>query len=56
MLHDIAKPNQDGDCPVRVVDREVEREVRDALGGLVCSGTSDIQRNLTARLMGVAGG
>ncbi len=30
---------------------EVEREVRDALGGLVYSGTSDIQRNVIARLM-----
>lgn len=35
---------------------EVEREVSDALGGLVYSGTSDIQRNLIARLMGIAGG
>ena len=33
---------------------EVEREVRDALGGLVYSGTSDIQKNLIASLMGVA--
>jgi alkylation response protein AidB-like acyl-CoA dehydrogenase len=32
---------------------EVERDVRDALGGLVYSGTSDIQRNLIARLLGV---
>lgn len=32
---------------------DVEREVRDALGGLVYSGTSDIQRNIIARLMGV---
>ncbi len=38
-----------------VVDFEVEREVRDALGGLVYSGTSDVQRNLIARLMGVSG-
>ena len=37
-----------------VVEYEVEREVRDALGGLVYSGTSDIQRNLIARLMGVS--
>ena len=37
-----------------VSDYEVEREVRDALGGLVYSGTSDIQRNLIARLMGVS--
>jgi len=33
---------------------EVEREVRDALGGLAYSGTSDIQRNVIARLMGVS--
>jgi alkylation response protein AidB-like acyl-CoA dehydrogenase len=39
-----------------VTSYEVEREVRDALGGLVYSGTSYIQRNLIARLMGVAGG
>ena len=38
-----------------VVDFEVEREVRDALGGIVYSGTSDVQRNLIARLMGVGG-
>lgn len=37
-----------------VTSYEVERDVRDALGGLVYSGTSDIQRNLVARLMGVS--
>lgn len=31
---------------------EVEREVRDALGGLIYGGTSDIQRNIIARLLG----
>lgn len=36
-----------------ITAHEVEREVRDALGGLVYSGTSDIQRNLIARLMGL---
>ncbi len=36
-----------------MTDHEVEREVRDALGGLVYSGTSDIQKNLIARLLGV---
>jgi alkylation response protein AidB-like acyl-CoA dehydrogenase len=30
----------------------VERELRDAVGGLIYSGTSDIQRNLIARLLG----
>jgi alkylation response protein AidB-like acyl-CoA dehydrogenase len=34
-------------------EHEVEREVRDALGGFVYGGTGDIQRNLVARLMGV---
>lgn len=32
---------------------EVERELRDAVGGLVYSGTSDIQRNVIARLLGL---
>lgn len=37
-----------------VSEYEVERDVRDALGGLVYSGTSDVQKNLVARLLGVA--
>lgn len=32
---------------------EVEREVRDALGGVTYSGTSDIQRNIIARVLGL---
>ena len=36
-----------------VTDYEVERDVRDALGGLVYSGTSDIQKNVIAALIGV---
>jgi hypothetical protein len=32
---------------------EVERDLRDAVGGLIYSGTSDIQRNIVARLMGL---
>lgn len=36
-----------------VTGADVERDVRDALGGLVYSGTSDIQKNLIASLMGV---
>lgn len=36
-----------------VTEFEVERDVRDAIGGLVYSGTSDIQRNIVARLLGV---
>jgi alkylation response protein AidB-like acyl-CoA dehydrogenase len=37
-----------------VTSFEVEREVRDALGGLVYSGTSDIQKNVIAAHMGVS--
>ena len=36
-----------------VSEYEVERNLRDAIGGLVYSGTSDIQRNIVARLLGV---
>ena len=36
-----------------VSEFEVERDLRDAVGGLVYSGTSDIQRNIIARLLGV---
>jgi alkylation response protein AidB-like acyl-CoA dehydrogenase len=36
-----------------VSEFEVERDLRDAVGGLVYSGTSDIQRNIVARLLGV---
>jgi alkylation response protein AidB-like acyl-CoA dehydrogenase len=32
---------------------EVERDVRDAAGGVIYSGTSDIQRQLIAKLMGL---
>jgi alkylation response protein AidB-like acyl-CoA dehydrogenase len=32
---------------------EVERELRDAIGGTLYSGTSDIQRNIVARLLGL---
>lgn len=32
---------------------EVERDLRDAMGGVLYSGTSDIQRNIIARLLGV---
>ncbi len=32
---------------------EVERDVRDAIGGTLYSGTSDIQRNIIARLLGL---
>lgn len=33
---------------------EVERDLRDAVGGLAYSGTSDIQRNVVARLLGLS--
>lgn len=36
-----------------MVEQEVEREMRDALGGLFYSGTSDIQRNIIARSLGL---
>lgn len=39
-----------------VSEFEHERDVRDALGGLVYSGTSDIQRNIVARLLGATRG
>jgi alkylation response protein AidB-like acyl-CoA dehydrogenase len=32
---------------------EVERDLRDAIGGTLYSGTSDIQRNIIARMMGL---
>jgi alkylation response protein AidB-like acyl-CoA dehydrogenase len=32
---------------------EVERELRDAVGGTLYSGTSEIQRNLIARSLGL---
>lgn len=34
-------------------DFEVERDLRDAVGGVIYSGTSDIQRELIARLLGL---
>lgn len=36
-----------------VTEYEIERNLRDAVGGLVYSGTSDIQRNIIAKLLGV---
>jgi alkylation response protein AidB-like acyl-CoA dehydrogenase len=36
-----------------MVENEVERELRDAVPGLIYSGTSDIQRNTIARLLGL---
>lgn len=36
-----------------VTEYEVERDLRDGLGGLIYSGTSDIQRNIIAKLDGL---
>jgi alkylation response protein AidB-like acyl-CoA dehydrogenase len=36
-----------------MTEYQVERELRDAVGGTLYSGTSDIQRNIVARLMGL---
>ena len=36
-----------------VTEFEVERDLRDGLGGLIYSGTSDIQRQIVARLLGL---
>lgn len=36
-----------------VAEHGVERDLRDGVGGLIYSGTSDIQRNLIARLLGL---
>jgi alkylation response protein AidB-like acyl-CoA dehydrogenase len=36
-----------------LTDTEVERDLRDAMGGPIYGGTSDIQRNIIARLLGL---
>lgn len=36
-----------------LAESEVERDLRDAVGGVIYGGTSDIQRNVIARLLGV---
>ncbi|HUF09117.1 MAG TPA: acyl-CoA dehydrogenase family protein [Rhodothermales bacterium] len=36
-----------------VTEFEVERDLRDGVGGLIYSGTSDIQRNIIARMLGL---
>ena len=36
-----------------VTDLPIERELRDAMGGVLYGGTSDIQRNVIARLIGL---
>lgn len=36
-----------------ITEEGLERDVRDAIGGVIYSGTSDIQRNIIARFLGV---
>jgi hypothetical protein len=36
-----------------MADQEVERDFRDAVGSLLFSGTSDIQRTIAARALGL---
>ncbi len=36
-----------------VTENEIERDLRDGIGGLIYSGTSDMQRNIVARLLGL---
>ena len=36
-----------------VTEFEIERDLRDGIGGLIYSGTSDIQRNIISRLLGL---
>ena len=34
-------------------ENEVERNLRDAVGGVIYAGTSDIQRNIISKLLGL---
>jgi alkylation response protein AidB-like acyl-CoA dehydrogenase len=36
-----------------MTEQQVERDVRDAVGSTLYSGTTEIQRNLTARCLGL---
>lgn len=36
-----------------LIENEIERDVRDAVGGIIYAGTSDIQRLLAARILGL---
>ncbi len=36
-----------------LTESEIERDLRDAVGGLLYAGTSDIQRNIIARILGL---
>jgi alkylation response protein AidB-like acyl-CoA dehydrogenase len=39
-----------------MVEQEIERDVRDALASTLYSGTSEIQRNIVARTLGLQAG
>jgi alkylation response protein AidB-like acyl-CoA dehydrogenase len=43
--------NQGGNA--YLVDYGIERDLRDAVGGVLYAGTSDIQRNIIAKLVGL---
>jgi alkylation response protein AidB-like acyl-CoA dehydrogenase len=36
-----------------LTENEIERDLRDAVGGVIYAGTSDIQRNIIANLLGL---
>jgi alkylation response protein AidB-like acyl-CoA dehydrogenase len=36
-----------------MTEQQIERDLRDAIGGTIYSGTSEIQRNIIAREMGL---
>jgi alkylation response protein AidB-like acyl-CoA dehydrogenase len=36
-----------------MTEQEIERDLRDAVGSTIYSGTNDIQRNIVARLLGL---
>jgi alkylation response protein AidB-like acyl-CoA dehydrogenase len=36
-----------------LVDYGIERDLRDAVGGVLYAGTSDIQRNIIAKILGL---
>ena len=36
-----------------MTEEGVERDLRDAIGGVIYAGTSDIQRNIISRLLGL---
>ena len=36
-----------------LTENEIERDLRDSVGGLIYAGTSDIQKNIIAKLLGL---